>query len=803
MNKKNTPLSAEQIRWRCDVSRLKPSAKSVKESFPTILGQDRAVRAITTGLDMNYPGYNIYVSGDSGTGRNTTVNYLLEKHNVKGAAPPDICYVNNFTRPDMPTVLKFPAGEGCKFRKEMCAMIDRLGTSIPKVFESEKVQAQRDELIQQYGQKQKENVAAFEAKAKQSNFVIVQIQIGPYTRPDVLPLIGDQPVPLERLAEQVEEGRIAQEEVDKIIERQKELSAELVKIFKENQKLQRELEEKLVNLDQDIVNPLISDLLDHIRDRFAGDKVAAYLDSVLESLLANLDLFRDTQSTPEQTQEKNARRAEYEVNVLVDNSTRKNAPIVFENSPTFSKLFGTIERELDPRGRWRTDFTKIRSGSLLLANGGYLVLNAMDVLIEPGVWNTLKRVLKTRKTEIQSYEPLFMIATSAVKPEPIQVDVKVVMIGDPFLYRILFDADQDFKKIFKIKADFDSEMKNEKENQLKYAEFIRRMSRSEDILEFAPSGVGAVTEFGVRLAGRRNKLSTRFNQIADLLREASYLAKKKNAKRVEAEHVEQALEESIERHNLIEEKIQEMIEQGTIMIDTEGSEIGQVNGLSVISLGDYMFGRPSRITAQVAMGRQGIINIERESALSGPTHDKGVLILGGYLRGCFAQDKPLSISASICFEQSYSGVDGDSASSAEIYALLSQLSEAPIRQEIAVTGSVNQKGEIQPIGGVNEKIEGFFKVCKLKGLTGTQGVIIPRQNVEDLMLNSEVVSAVEQGRFHIYPVEKIEQGVEILTGKPAGERKPDGSYPASTLFAEVDARLELYATRLKSFSLLQ
>ena len=798
-------VPVEKLRWRCDLDELDAQSPKEIQSFPTILGQERAVRALQVGLDMEFPGYNIYVSGPAGTGRTTTVRYLLKKRNTREKPSPDICYVNNFKNTDRPVALYFPAGKGRQFRDDMEKLIEHLRTAIPMIFESERYREQRDALLEKLNSQQQKLWQEFEAKARKQNFALVQIQIGPYSKPDVMPVIDNQPVPFDNLVQLVQEGKVKEKTLQELQKKYLELSKELEKVFKENQKLQREKKYRVAELDQDMIKPLIEEEINEIREKYDDKKVLEYLDAVEKSLLKNLRLFR---RKPERNNDNGKKEKgdgvdpflEYRVNVVVDNSDAKGAPVIFETAPSFSKLFGTIERVMDANGQWRTDFTQIRAGSLLSANGGFLVLYAMDVLLEPGVWNNLKRVLKNRQIEIQAFDPYFLIAASAIKPEPIEIDVKVIMIGDAYLYRMLYGADEDFKKIFKIKADFDDEMKNERDNLLQYASFVKKLCEEENLLPFDKTGIGAVTEFGVRMAGRQNKLSTRFNHIADLVRESSYLAGKKKAKKVGAEFVEMAIQESIERLNLIEDKIQEMIAEGTIMIDTDGEVVGQVNGLSVLSLGDYSFGRPSRITAQVSVGRSGIINIEREAELSGPTHNKGVLILSGYLRGNFAQDKPLTVSASLCFEQSYSGVDGDSASSAEIYALLSRLANVPIRQGIAVTGSVNQFGHIQPIGGVNEKIEGFYYVCKSKGLTGEQGVMIPRQNVNDLMLKNEIVEQVQKGKFHIYAIDTIEQGIEILTGMKAGEKDSDGRYPDDSIYGRVDAKLKQFSEYMRAYS---
>jgi ATP-dependent Lon protease len=490
---------------------------------------------------------------------------------------------------------------------------------------------------------------------------------------------------------------------------------------------------------------------------------------------------------------------EYQVNVLVDNSETKGAPIIVETTPNYRNLFGTIERVVERSGIWKTDFFHIKAGSFLRANGGYLIFNALDALMEPGVWPALKRTLKNQIIEMQTYDPFYFFSTSALKPEPIECNTKVIMIGETQIYYLLYSLDDDFKKIFKIKADFDSVTNKDTEKIRQYASLIRKICDEEKLKPLDRTGIAAVVEYGVRMAGRQKKLSTRFDLIADLLREANYWAMKDGSDIVTEKHVDKTIEKKVYRVNLIEEKIQEMIDDGTIMIDSDGTVVGQVNGLSVYSFGDHAFGKPSRITAKTSMGKAGIINIEREVEMSGPIHSKGVYILAGYLRDRYAQDKPITMSASICFEQSYGGVEGDSASSTELYALLSSLSGLPLRQDLAVTGSVNQKGEVQPIGGVNEKIEGFFEVCRAKGLTGKQGVMIPHLNIGDLMLRKDVVEAVKEGKFHIYPVKSINQGIEILTGVEGGESLDGGKFKEGTVNDRVDKKLRELGVKIKEF----
>lgn len=533
------------------------------------------------------------------------------------------------------------------------------------------------------------------------------------------------------------------------------------------------------------------------------------MDDVEDDVLQNLGRFRGEEEKrhqlfmPGMQIPKADEFLEFKVNVVVDNSKLKRIPVITETTPNYRNLFGTIERIMDTAGIRHTDFTKIRAGSLLKANGGYLVLNLRDTLIEPGVWAALKRTLKNRKLDIQSYDPFHLFSSSssssALKPESVDVDVKVVIVGDAYLYQLLYFYDEDFKKIFKVKADFDTVMSKDEAAINHYSLFVKKICSDEGLMPFTNSGVAEVIEYGVRLAGRQNKISTKFSEIADLLRESQYWTKEDKAKVIDGKHVNKAIDEKIYLSRMVEDKIQEMIEEGVLMIDIKGEKLGQVNGLSVYDLGNYSFGHPSKITAEVSMGHAGIINIEREADLSGKTHNKGVLIIGGYFRGKYAQDKPLSMSASLAFEQSYSGVDGDSASSTEIYTILSELSGLPLRQDIAVTGSVNQKGEIQPIGGVNQKIEGFFEVCKSKGLTLKQGVMIPHQNIDDLMLKPEVVETVKVGKFHVYPIKTIDEGIEILTGVSAGQKQKDGKYPKDTLNYLVNLKLQELATGMKEF----
>ena len=799
-------VAVKDLRWTCGTDPFKFNTTKDLKACEHIIGQQKAVKALKLGLDIEGVGYNVFVTGKVGTGRTTSVKCLLEDVGKKEEIPGDKCYVNNFVDPDKPRLLTFPAGKGRAFRKDMEELIDELTKSIPLIFDSESYREERNKLVEKYREIEKTLVSGFEEKVKDQGFILVQVQVGPFSKPDIAYVVKDKPVSMDQLKELAESGEFKEEDVKKIAEKRDELNEELGEIFRETRRIEKTAREELLSLDNSAAAPVIRQSIEDLRKKYDRKPVREYLDEVEKSIFDDLELFkgRTEEKSPSvpgspQSSEKD-QFLDYRVNVLVDNSTTKGAPVVFETSPSYKNLFGTIEKSLYGGGQWGTDFTKIKTGSILTADGGYLVLNALDTLIQPGVWPALKRTLRNRSVEMETYDPFYFFTVSALKPEPVQVDLKVVMIGDPMIYYLLYERDEDFKKIFKVRADFDWEMPLSRKGIRQYASLIAKVCADENLMAFDKSGVAAVVEYGARVAGRQDRLTTLFNEISDVLREAHYWANKEGASKITSDHVSKAITERIDRVDMIEEKIQEMIVQGQIMIDTRGAVPGQVNGLSVYATGEYMFGKPSRITAKTSVGRAGVINIEREAELSGPTHNKGVLILSGYMRGKYAQDKPLTMSASLCFEQSYGGVDGDSASSTEVYALLSALSGIPLRQDLAVTGSVNQKGEIQPIGGVNQKIEGFFEVCKAKRLTGTQGVIIPTQNVKDLMLRNEVVEAVSARKFHIYPVSTIDEGIELLTGVEAGRMSKGGTYPEGTVNYLVNRKLEKYASTWRNFS---
>jgi ATP-dependent Lon protease len=804
-NSKHKEVPPEKLHWQCDPNSLGFKTTDELKSTECIIGQERALKAIKLGLEVKSPGYNIYAAGLTGTGKSSTIKFILEQIDTKGPIPDDTFYVNNFSHPDMPKVLQLPAGKGVSFADDMDDLINSLRKTLPKIFESKKYKKRRKEVLADIEKHIKTLYERLEEKFSKEGFAMVDVQMGTLSVPELCPVVKDKEIPFDKLQSSVAKGEISKEELKKIKEKHEALVEEMENAARESRKLDREMENAVSDLKRQFCSPVVKDLINELKERYPNEAVAKYLDDVEDEVLQNLGRFKEEEEKrhqvfmPGMQIPKADEFLEFKVNMVVDNSKLEHVPVITETNPNYKNLFGTIERIMDNAGIWRTDFTKIKAGSLLKANGGYLVLNLRDTLIEPGVWAALKRTLKNRKLDIQSYDPFYLFSSSAMKPEPVDVDVKVVIVGDAYLYQLLYFYDEDFKKIFKVKADFDTVMSKDEAAINHYSLFVKKICSDEGLMPFTNSGVAEVIEYGVRLAGRQNKISTKFSDIADLLRESQYWAKEDKASVIDSKHIIRAIDEKIYLSRMVEDKIQEMIEEGVLMIDIKGEKLGQVNGLSFYDLGNYSFGRPSKITAEVSMGRAGIINIEREADLSGKTHNKGVLIIGGYFRGKYAQDKPLSMSASLAFEQSYSGVDGDSASSTEIYAILSELSGLPLRQDIAVTGSVNQKGEIQPIGGVNQKIEGFFEVCKAKGLTHKQGVMIPHQNVDDLMLKPEVVETVKVGKFHVYPIKTIDEGIEILTGVSAGQKQEDGKYPKDTVNYLANLKLQELATGMKEF----
>ncbi|CCO22187.1 ATP-binding protein [Maridesulfovibrio hydrothermalis] len=805
---KDRELPLEELRWTLDPEELPFKTTADLEPEDEIIGQDRGVEAFRFGMGMPLKGYNIFVTGPAGTGKQATVKKMLKDLSKSDKTPDDLLYVNNFKSSEAPVLIRMAAGEGAGFKKDIHEFLESIKRDVPQLFESQEYIARKNEIIEKHEKQTREFFQGIEEKVKDSGLVIVNMQMGHYQRPDVVPLVDGEPIRMIQLEEKVEKGRFPREEFENLKEKQKVLKEEVDNILVQVRKLQKEVKKKSEGVDKLMFMTLAQDLINPLKEKYTDEKVIKYFDGMLENMRDDLDALRMMGRKPQAAEggmmfmppQADAILHTYQVNLLVDNSEQSGPPVRFETYPTYRNLFGSIERVMDRHGGWRTDFTKIKAGSFIKANGGYLVINLMDAIVEPGVWPTLKRSLKTEKIEIQTFDPYYFISSTGLKPEPIAMDVKVVVLGEPYLYQLLRHYDPDVPKIFKVRADFETSMDRDEDAINAISKFITRMIKKDNLMPFDRSGVAAIIEQAVRMAGRQEKITTSFPLLADLLGEASYFAGRNGSGCVMADHVDKAINAHIKRANRAEEQLQEMIDRGSLYVDTDGAVTGQVNGLAVYSMGDYSFGKPSRITAVTAMGKGGIINIERESDMSGPTHNKGIFILSGFLRNKFAQEKPLSLTASIAFEQSYGGIDGDSASSTELYALLSSLADVPIRQDIAVTGSVNQKGEVQPIGGVNQKIEGFYLCCKHAGLTGNQGVMIPEPNVKDLMLHKDVVKAVREGKFHVWSVKNISQGVEILTGLEAGVKDSEGKYPEKSIYGKVDAKLIRLAEGLKAFA---
>jgi len=797
-------VAPDKLRWECDPAQFDFDCTADLAPLHEFIGQDRAIRAIEFGLSMQHDGYNIFLAGLTGTGKTsvarTYIQKLISEREARGESyrVNDWCYIHNFLQTDRPRMVELPRGKGREFREDLAGLLQRLKKDLTRAFSTDEYKDQRKVLIEAGQNQQQEMFNRLRSAAQKKGFLIQMTQVGAA----LVPLKNGKALSQEEFMALEEKDRTAIEET------RNSLRKDLEELFEGAQNIERVTAEKLQESDRAIAEHTVSRLYDTLERKYtASIDIVQYLKELKAYTLDHADSFKGPE---EEKPEGLLALAEgrgsgrdvflpFQVNVFVDNSATEGPPIVTETNPNYVNLFGKIERRF-VLGGYVSDHTMLKPGALHLANGGYLLLSAADVLTNPAVWPALKRALKTRELGIEEpFEQMGLIAPQGLRPLPTPVDVKVILIGDSNLYHLLSAYDEDFWEIFKVKADFDYEVARTNENMLAYAAFIAGCCKDCDLRHFDRSGVAHVVEYASRMVSDQRKLSSRFAFIKELIEEAEYWARKEGAQLVSESHVQKAIDERRFRHNLSDIRLRDMIADGTILIDTEGSVVGQVNGLSVYSLGDIVFGKPSRITCRTFLGRDGVVNIERESNLSGSSHDKGVLIMGGYLGAKYAQETPLSLSATLCFEQSYGGVDGDSASCAELYALLSSLAEAALRQDIAVTGSVNQRGEVQPIGGVNQKIEGFFQICQAKGLTGTQGVMIPRRNLQNLSLRDDVVSAVRAGRFHVYAVDSVDEGIELLSGVPAGRPRKDGTYPPRSLNGRVVARLQAMAGRLKEF----
>ena len=801
---KRYELPVQSLAWQCDPAIFKFKCTGDLAPLHEFIGQERAARAVEFGLNMANDGYNIYVAGMTGTGRTSMVKSHIERligeKTVRGETPAieDWCYLYSFKEPDRPIIAAFPQGKGKAVRVQVSDLLSALRQELGRAFSSEEYKRRRQSTIEEGQATQQKLFEQIASEARQQGFALQITSAGPM----LIPMAENRPMTEEEYLALDDETR------KRIDDRQNELRKKLRESLERAGGIQQETGDRVQRLDGEIGGLVVTRLFTPLLNQYADlPKVALYIGDLKAYTLDNLNLFKGTEEPVNPlfgvplSQVTGGRNPflPFEINVFVDNSEAKRVPVIIESNPVFGNVFGKIERRF-LFGGYLSDHTMLKAGALSQASGGYLLMNARDVLENPGVWPALKRAIRNREVKIEDpFEQFGLMVPQALRPEPMPIAVKIVLTGDPGLYQMLAAYDEDFWEIFKVKADFDFEIDRTDRNLLDYAAFLAGCCEECEARHFDPSGVAKVVEYSSRLVADQDKLSSRFAQIREWVEQADYWARKENAEYISARHVKRAVDERLFRHNLPDERIRDMIKRGTIMIDVQGQVVGQLNGLSVYSLGDISFGRPSRITAKTFLGRGGVINIERESQLSGPTHNKGVMILSGYLGWKYAQETPLSLSASLCFEQSYEGVDGDSASSAELYAILSSVSDIPLKQNIAVTGSVNQMGEIQPIGGVNQKIEGFFRVCQTNGLTGDQGVLVPAQNVRNLMLREEVIDAVREGKFHVYSAKTIDEGMEILTGIPAGERQANGGYLEGTVNHRASQKLREMADRLRDF----
>ncbi len=784
MQKKLTP---EELYTCCDLSKLKFETTRDIEPLADTIGQERALGAIDFALGLESKGYNIYALGESGTGKMTSVRRKIHELAQKEPVPDDWVYVFNFDDPDKPRAISLPPGKAVEFQREMEELVHNLRVEIPKLFESKEYEKSRSKVVEEFQKKQKETFGSLEEEAKKKGFSIRKTVSGLM----VVPVkASGEPLTEEEFEAQGDEQKKKIEEMGK---RLQERLDDMVRVVRNKEK---DVKETLQRIERDATLSAVGHYIDELKEKYGEyEKITSCLDGVREDMLDHLDDFKGGEEAAPQLPFMRPQKAEpdfakYTVNVMINNRDQKGAPCVFEGNPTYYNLFGRLEYKFQ-YGMATTDFSMIKAGSLHKANGGYLVMDALDLLKNIFSYESLKRALRDREVRVEDvWEQYRLVSTTTHKPEPIPLDVKVILVGSPYLYYLLYNLDEEYQELFKVKADFDSRMDRNEDAMRKYAAFIASKCEEENLMPFDRSGVARVIEHSARLASHREKLSSRFGDISDILRESHYWAKKDGREVAGHEHVERAIREKIYRSNRIEERLGEMMLEDTLIVATSDSKVGQVNGLAVMGMGDYMFGKPSRITARTYAGKAGVVNIERESKLSGNIHHKAILIIANYLGSKYAVKRPISLSASITFEQLYDIVEGDSATCAELYALLSSLSGAPLQQNIAVTGSMDQNGEVQPIGGVNEKIEGFFDLCDARGLDGSHGVVIPGRNVRHLMLKTEVVDAVRDGKFSIYSIDWMEEGLEILTGKKAGELQPDGSYPEGTINCLVMKRLD-------------
>jgi lon-related putative ATP-dependent protease len=797
-------LSPEELYWRCDPDQFDFETTQELEPLSDPIGQPRAIEAMQFGVNVEQHGYNIFALGLPGTGKRTLVQRLFSEKAAGQPTPEDWCYVNNFEYAYKPRAINLPAGQGVKFRQDMAGLIEELQTVLPAAFESDEYQTRRQEVEEEFRERQEQTFEEIRQKALSRDLALLRTPSGVI----LAPVREGQVISPEELQQMSAEQR------QELEIRASELQDELQKSLRQVPRWQREMRERLKEFNREFASFAVNGLINDLREKYRDlPEVIEYLDEVRRDIIENARDFLPSdegqlallqQALPGQFSAMGSQSSSflrrYQVNVLVDHSKSEGAPVIFEDNPSYLNLIGRIEYTAQ-MGALSTDFNLIKPGALHLANGGYLILEARDLLLNPYAWEGLKRALQSGQLRLESPGQMYgLVSTVSLEPEPIPLNAKVALLGDPLLYYLLSEQDPDFNQLFKVPADFDDRMNRDPGNQLLYARLIASVAHQNKLRPFDRTAVARVIEQSVRMVEDTERLSAQIRNVANLLREADYWAGQAGREVVTKADVQRAVDAQIYRSDRIRERMQEQILRETILIDTEGAKVGQINGLSVLQLSGFAFGRPSRITAQARLGEGQVIDIEREVELGGAIHSKGVLILSGFLGARYTKDRPLSLSASLVFEQSYGGVEGDSASSAELYALLSAIAEIPIRQSLAVTGSINQHGQVQAIGGVNEKIEGFFDVCKARGLTGDQGVLIPVSNVKNLMLRQEVVEAVANQQFHIHAVEAIDQGIELLTGMPAGEADEAGNYPEDTINGLVQKRLAELAEKRLAFS---
>jgi len=794
-----TELSPEELRRDCNQNLFDFQSTADLDPLLEIIGQDRAAQAIAFGTGISSKGYNIFALGPSGAGKTSSIRRFLELKAAGEPVPDDWCYVQSFDDPSRPRAISVPPGRGCAFRDDMRALVQQISKDMPRAFEGAHYEQRRKEILQELQEQQSSAFAQLEEYLKERSFTLIRTPAGLA----IAPVMDGKPLSAEEYAQLDAKTR------ERFETHRPDLDEQMSKTMRQVREQEKRVRAQVDRLDQELAEFVAAGHLHDLREKYEDcGSVLEYLSAVEKDIVKNASLFlapaegsgTGAQPLPIPMPSTPSQLDRYEVNLLVDRCGATGAPVVVETNPTYHNVLGRIEHRVE-LGAMLTNFTMIKSGALHRANGGYLIVEAKRVLSNPLAWDALKRALANREIRIEEMgEAYRAVATAVLEPETIPLHVKVVLIGDAEIYYLLYSLDEDFRELFKVKADFETRMDRTEENVRKYALFIGQCCHQEGLPHFDPSGAARVVEHGSRLVEDQEKLSTRFAEIADLVRESAFWAARNDHPLVTEHDVQRALDQRTRRSSRVEEQILESTQRGFLFLDTSGEVIGQVNGLSVLQMGDYEFGKPSRITARAFSGKAGVLNIDREVKMTGPIHDKGVLIMTGYLGGKYAQQKPLTLSASIVFEQAYEGVEGDSASSTELYALLSSLSGVPISQGIAVTGSVNQRGEIQPVGGVTRKIEGFFDVCKAKGLTGDQGVIIPASNAKSLMLRHDVVEAVREKRFHVYSVSTVDEGISILTGRQAGEADETGTYPESTINALVAERLAQLAEGSKESS---